>query len=271
MTKPFGVGNVMSMKTGWSNDSALQLNYQRPYRNGFGYQIFYVFSRAFRLGGNTFRDNLLYPAENFAPGVLPSGMDTGTILNPSRALNRYEDYKLDTAIPMHRVTYNGIVDLPVGRGKRFMGNSNRFLNALVGGYQVAFVGTVVSQAFAVASSNWGATSPVQIYKSSLPITDCRSGVCRPAYLWFNGYISPTVIGAARNGISGRHPLRLQAVPRSHQQYARHVQFRQQQCNHHAEQWESGGYCLLAGTGGRQPVLSHHPARAFQLQHRGVTV
>jgi len=195
-------GNVMSMKTGWSNDSALQLNYQRPYRNGFGYQIFYVFSRAFRLGGNTFRDNLLYPAENFASGVLPSGMDTGTILNPSRALNRYENYRLDTAIPTHRVTYNGIVDLPVGRGKRFMRNSNGFLNALVGGYQVAFVGTVVSQAFEVASSNWGATSPVQIYKSSVPITDCRSGVCRPAYLWFNGYISPTVIGAARNGISG---------------------------------------------------------------------
>ena len=66
-------GNVISMKTGWSNDSALQLNYQRPFKNGFGYQIFYVYSRAFRVGGNTFRDNMLYPAANFAPGVLPAG------------------------------------------------------------------------------------------------------------------------------------------------------------------------------------------------------
>ncbi len=47
-------GNVISMKTGWSNDSALQLNYQRPFKNGFGYQIFYVYSRApLRVGGNT--------------------------------------------------------------------------------------------------------------------------------------------------------------------------------------------------------------------------
>jgi hypothetical protein len=85
-------GNVVSMKTGWSNDSALQLNYQRPFKNGVGYQIFYLYSRAFRVGGNTFRDNVLYPAANFAPGVLPSGLDTGTLLEPSRALNRYENY-----------------------------------------------------------------------------------------------------------------------------------------------------------------------------------
>jgi hypothetical protein len=145
---------------------------------------------------------VIYPAQNFAPGVLPAGLDTGTILNPSRALNRYENYHVDTAIPVHHVTFNGIVDLPVGRGKRFLGNSNRFLNALLGGYEVAFVGQVLSQNFQVASTNWGATAPVELYNSNAPITDCRSGVCRPAYLWFNGYISPTVIGAAKNGITG---------------------------------------------------------------------
>lgn len=195
-------GNVISVKTGWSNDSALQLNYQRPFKNGFGYQIFYVYSRAFRVGGNTFRDNTLYPATAFAPGVLPSGMDTGTSLNPSNALDRYENYMPDTAIPLHHVTFNGIVDLPVGKGKRFLRNSNRVLNALLGGYQAAFVGQVLSQAFAVSAGNWGATNPIQTYGSSEPVNDCRSGVCHPAYLWFNGYISPTVIGAAKNGISG---------------------------------------------------------------------
>src|SRR5262249_5247417 len=29
-------GNVISMKTGWSNDSALQLNYQKLFKNGIG-------------------------------------------------------------------------------------------------------------------------------------------------------------------------------------------------------------------------------------------
>ncbi len=119
-------GNVISLKTGWSNDSALQLNYQRPFKKGFAYQIFYVYSRAFRVGGNTFRDNMLYPAADFAPGVLPAGLDTGTILDPSHALNRYENYHVDTAIPEHHITFNGIVDLPVGKGKRCSVNANQW-------------------------------------------------------------------------------------------------------------------------------------------------
>jgi hypothetical protein len=163
-------GNVISMKTGWSNDSALQLNYQRPFRNGVGYQIFYVYSRAFRVGGNTFRDNALYPAQNFAPGVLPAGLDVGTTLHPSRALNRYENYRVDTAIPLHHITFNGIYELPFGKGKRFLGNSNKFVNAVFGGYQVAFTGQVLSQAFSVGAGNWGASSNVKLYKSEVPIT-----------------------------------------------------------------------------------------------------
>ncbi len=194
--------NTLSTKTGWSNDSALQVNYQRPFKSGFAYQIFYVYSRAFRLGGNTFRDNLLYPAANFAPGVLPAGLDTGTLLDPSHALNHYENYHVDTAIPEHHLTFNGIVDLPVGRGKRFLHNTNRWLDALVGGYQVAFVGQLLSQSFQVAAGNWGATSAIQAYGSAAPINDCRSGVCHPEDLWFNGYLSPTVINASKNGASG---------------------------------------------------------------------
>jgi hypothetical protein len=195
-------GITQSTKYGFSNDSALQFNYQRPYRRGFGYQAFYVYSRAFRVGGNTFRDNLLYPAELFAPGVIPQGMNVGTKFEPSREFNRWQNYRQDTAIPMHRVSFNGLVDLPFGKGRHFLKNSNRLLDALIGGYQIAFTGTVVSQAFQVFSGNWGATSPVKQYKNSVPVTDCRSGVCRPAYMWFNGYLAPTVINAATRGVQG---------------------------------------------------------------------
>lgn len=195
-------GNVVSLKTGWSNDSSLQVNYQRPFKKGISYQIFYVYSRAFRVGGNTFRDNTLYPAANFAPGVLPAGLDPGTLLEPSRELNRYENYHIDTAIPMHHITFNGIMDLPVGKGKHFLGNSNRILDAIVGGFQLAFTGQVVSQSFQVAAANWGATNPVEVYKDGAPVTDCRSGVCRPAYLWFNGYIPPNLVNADKIGVTG---------------------------------------------------------------------
>jgi len=202
-------GITQSTKFGFSNDSSLQFNYQRPYRRGFGYQVFYVFSKAFRVGGNTFRDNVLYPAAIFAPGAIPQGMNVGTPLEPSREFNRWQNYRPDTAIPLHRVSFNGVVDVPFGKGRRFLKSSNRLLDALVGGYQVAFVGTVVSQAFQVATGNFGAYNPIQLYKSSVPVTDCRSGVCRPAYMWFNGYLAPTVVNATRG---------VQGVPSGYQPY-----------------------------------------------------
>jgi Carboxypeptidase regulatory-like domain len=194
--------NVISTKTGWSNDSALQLNYQRPFKNGYSYQIFYVYSRAFRVGGNTFRDSILYPAANFAPGVLPAGLNVGTTTDPSQALNRYENYHVDTAIPEYRLNFNGVVEVPVGKGRKLLHNSNRLVDALVGGYQVAFVGQWLSQSFQPIASNWGTSSQLQVYGSNDPVTDCSSGVCHPAYLWFNGYISPSVVNAAKNGIDG---------------------------------------------------------------------
>ncbi len=212
-TRPFDQrtwGSItQSTKFGFSNDSALQLNYQRPYRRGYGYQVFYVFSRAFRVGGNTFRDNTVYPAANFAPGAIPQGMDVGTVLEPSREFNRWQNYRPDTAIPLHRVTFNGIVDVPFGKGRRFLNHSNRVLDAIIGGYQIAIVGTVVSQSFQVTNTNWGAFNPIKLYKDGVPVTDCRSGVCRPANLWFNGYLPPTVINTA-NGVQG--------VPADYQPY-----------------------------------------------------
>ena len=193
--------NVLSTKTGYSNDSALQFNFQRQFQSGYAFQAFYVYSRAFRVGGNTFRDGVLYPASVYAPGVLPAGLDPGTVEHPSRALNHFENYHVDTGIPMHHFSVNGVVDLPVGKGKRFLRNSNRFVDALVGGYQVAFIGNVLSQGFQAGAGNWGPTSQVEMYKSEVPITDCRSGVCRPAYMWFNGYIAPGLINA-KNGVTG---------------------------------------------------------------------
>lgn len=196
----YGSYDILDQKTGWSNDNSLQLNFQRQFKNGYAYQVFYVYSRAFRVGGNYFRDGMLYPAANYAPGTLPvnPGPD---IAHPSHELNRFENYKVDSAIPEHRVQFNGIVNLPVGRGKHFLGNANRLVDELLGGYQVAFNGTVLSQQFQPNSGNWGPTSSIKTYKQH-KITDCRSGVCRKENLWFNGYIAPAVINAPIKGVSG---------------------------------------------------------------------
>lgn len=173
-------------RTGWSNDNALQVNYQRLYQRGYAYQVFWVYSRAMRVGGNAFRDGNVYPYAAYAPGAAPTSDPDG--------LNRFQNYQVDTAIPLHRISFNGIVDLPFGRGKRFLGHVNRFVDEMVGGYQIAGAGSVGSQYFQLYATsynyNWGQANPIHLYKKKYRINDCSSGTCRPGYQWFNGFVSP---------------------------------------------------------------------------------
>jgi hypothetical protein len=104
------------------------------------------------------------------------------------------------ANPFHHVTINAIYDLPVGRGKWLLGHANRFVDELVGGWQIAGVGQVVSQAFSINAGNWGPTSKLVTYKDSVPIQDCSSGKCYNRNMWFNGYISPKFLPPGNGGI-----------------------------------------------------------------------
>jgi hypothetical protein len=213
--------NIMVQKDGWSNYNALQLNYQRLYKAGVAFQASYVWSKALRMGGNAFRDNYTYSAADYLTTgdanatmtPFPGGVVTAPLPVPERpaglpsyaswhGLNKFGGYFVDTAIPKQHLSFNGIFDLPFGRNKRYFAHSSRWVNELIGGFQIAGDANMVSQTFRVAATNWGRTSPIKLYKHKAKINDCRSGVCRPAYLWFNGYISPTVIGAAKNGVSG---------------------------------------------------------------------
>jgi len=214
-------GNTIVTKDGWSNDNALQVNYQRLFHHGVAYQISYVWSHAFRVGGNTFRDGQVDPAANYATGSLgtvssPYGTLTPGFLPPAQPSNIpsyaqfhklevFEEYQVDTAIPKQHITFNGIVDLPFGRGKMFLGKSNRLVDEVIGGWQLAGDGNIVSQDFGITSSNWGPTNPLKIYKHGARISDCRSGTCHNSFLWFNGYIAPTQnadAGCTTNCVSG---------------------------------------------------------------------
>ncbi len=195
-------------KTGWSNDNELQVNYERKFQHGYAFQIFYTFNRAMRIGSNSTRDSQTYAPQSYlgyepevgsftspypvtATAIPPKGPTGVPSYEDWHDLIRWERYQRDATFEPHHIVFNYIFDLPVGRGKKFLGNSNRFVDELVGGYQIAGVGHMTSSIFQPAASNWGPTAPIQVYKHKLPITDCRSGVCYPSYLWFNGYIAPT--------------------------------------------------------------------------------
>jgi hypothetical protein len=68
-----------------------------------------------------------------------------------------------TAIPKQHITFNGVFDLPFGRGKRWLAGVNKWANEAVGGWEISGAGQVVSQAFAPNNGNWGATNPIKYY------------------------------------------------------------------------------------------------------------
>jgi Carboxypeptidase regulatory-like domain len=199
-------------RAGWSNYNALQLNYQRLYHHGYSYQFTYVFAKAMRMGGNQVdalssgnpyasypgalgTRGTMTPTADDGPiyaGVAPPPPPAGTaVWADYHELNYFEQYQLDNAQPTTHIRFNWLVDLPLGRGKRFFGSSNKFVDEIIGGFQLAGDSNIFASLVQTTSqANWGAVAPLQIYKHKYPVTDCTSGVCYKEYLWFNGYQSP---------------------------------------------------------------------------------
>jgi hypothetical protein len=205
--------NVLFTRGGWSNDNILEADYQRLFHHGIAYQISYDFSKAMRVGGNTGANlpGAIEPYANFPggrgstvgtmtpaygaayPGVAPPRPPAGVAdWQDWHALNKFELYQLDSNEPIHHIRFSGIVDLPFGRGKHFFSNVNHFWNEVIGGFQLAGDGSIVSQLFQVGAANEGPAYPLHVYKHRHPVQDCRSGVCLKSYEWFNGYLAPTV-------------------------------------------------------------------------------
>ncbi len=195
-------GLIQDQRNGWSTDNSLQANFERQYKNGWAFQIFYVYSKAFRVGGNTFRDGNIQPIGDYLPGTFPGQAGLQPWASP-KWLDRVQNYQPDSAIPEHRIRANGIYDLPFGRGKRFLGHVNRFVDELVGGYQIAGDMNLNSQYFQVNPDvHWGGDNPlnsgtlgkVHLYgKKSHPVEDCTSGTCYKGYQLFNGFINPLLV------------------------------------------------------------------------------
>ena len=172
-------------KTGWSNFNGVQVEFEHRYSRGHAFQVFYVMSNAMRVAGDGWRDDILRPASYYLPGAVPTD---------DAARNRLLYYRRDTGIPKHRVNWNFLVDLPLGKGKAIGRNANRFVDTLIGGWQI--------------TGYWGAYNGVQVYGKKYPIQDCRSGVCYDGFLYWNGYIPANRINSTdprtgkSNGVMG---------------------------------------------------------------------
>ena len=186
-----------SVPTGFSRNNTFQIEVERRYSEGLAYQFFWVTGNTLLASGDILSGN------NYIPGSVPT--------DPIE-LNRFLNYARDIGTAKHQLRWNWIVDLPFGRGKKFGGNARGFVEKIAGGWQIAGTGNWRSNYFALPTDVYPNGNSIEIYGDKYRIEDCRSGVCFPGYLWWNGYIPANQINSVdRNG----RPNGIMGVPENY--------------------------------------------------------
>ncbi|MFN7995018.1 MAG: carboxypeptidase regulatory-like domain-containing protein [Bryobacteraceae bacterium] len=120
---------------GYSNSNSFQLQFQRRLTSGLNLQAFYTYSHILTTSdAGGFSDG--------SDGALV--YQNSTILgNPNLSLSQRLKlvYYNTASVPPHVISWNGTYELPFGRGKKFGTSISKPLNQLVGGWQLAFIGT----------------------------------------------------------------------------------------------------------------------------------
>jgi hypothetical protein len=184
-------------KDGWGNFSGATFEAERRYTGGYGFQLYYSVGNNLMAGGETYRSITAAP-NAYLPGAVPTDYEERV-----RLLN----YRRDTGTPKHRVRWNWIADLPFGKGKPIGRNADGVLDKVIGGWQIAGMGSLRSTYFALPTNIYPNGNDIEMYGYQYPIEDCRSGSCRPGYLWWNGYIPENQINSYNaagqpNGVMG---------------------------------------------------------------------
>lgn len=185
-----GCCNAPVKHNGYSNTSSIQAELERRYSKGLAFQWFYAWTHSLTTtdtGGFNFGSSGINSSGSGTAFAVP---ETGVIMG-APALTAEQRLRLgyanSTEVPAHRVRWNGIYDLPFGRGQKFGGNVSKALNYLIGGWQVAFIGSW-------RSGNWmGVSSSAYLFGDPQIAADQRLSLKmfgRDQVLWFKGDFNP---------------------------------------------------------------------------------
>lgn len=189
INKDWNLNNATN-KTGFANNNSFQAEVERRYANGLALQWFYVFTRAlttsdasgFTSGGG---------AINSTNGVfqVPENIQLlgGGNLDYDQRLRL--GYQNSTNIPAHHMRWNGIYDLPFGKGRKFGSGASRLADAFIGGWQVAAIGEW-------RSGYWMGVTPTEYLFGNPSLSEeQRLNLTyggRSQRLWFAGDFTPTL-------------------------------------------------------------------------------
>lgn len=172
-------------RTGYSNTHSFQAEYEKRYSHGFLSQFFYTFTRSLTTSDS----------DGFTSGngnINATGTGIAQVPQANQVLgapqNSYDDllrlvYYNSGAIPEHRVRWNGVLDLPFGKGRAIFGNASGLVNSIVGGWQLTGIGDW-------RSGNWLSVDASR-YLFGDPTLSADERLLlnfggRPQRLWFKG-------------------------------------------------------------------------------------
>ncbi|HXX23528.1 MAG TPA: TonB-dependent receptor [Terriglobia bacterium] len=185
--------------TGYSRDHSLQAEAHRTFANGLGFQAFYTFVRAltttdpagFSDGNTSVNGGGGSGSLNGSGGeTVPENIEILGEPNLSYKQRLKLVYFNNVTIPPHRFTFNAIYDLPFGRGKHFAGQVPKSLNYLIGGWQLATIGTWNSGPWMGVSTSLVQTGPVRIPASKRATFNIPGSSFRYRQ-WFAGDFDPS--------------------------------------------------------------------------------
>lgn len=181
-----GCCNAPLRHNGFSNTHSLQAELERRYSNGLAFQWFYTFSRVMTTtdtGGFNFGSSGI---NNSGSGTAFAAPENHVIMG-APALSEDQRLRLGYAnsdsVPAHRIRWNGIYDLPFGKGEKFGNGASGALNHVIGGWQIAFIGDWRSGFWTgVGSGRYLFGDPTLSADERLLLTYAG----RPRRLWFKG-------------------------------------------------------------------------------------
>jgi hypothetical protein len=129
---------------GISKYHALQLSAEKRFARGLMFNAGYTFGRSLDMGG---------------------GGNSASAESRNNVQNQHDvraEYGLSDFNFSHRVTFGGVYDIPVGKGRQFLSNASGVLNGVAGGWQAdsifaAQTGPPGTLTMATATSNTGTT------------------------------------------------------------------------------------------------------------------
>jgi len=148
LTGQFGV----VMHNGYSNSNSAQFILDKRYSNGLNFTFSYAYTHTmttndaggFTFGGNGGINAVATGGGNQGGGSSGSVPAVNELLgapNISDSARQRLLYTNSSQVPPQRITWTGLYQLPFGRGKKYLANTNRAVDALVGGWQIGFIGT----------------------------------------------------------------------------------------------------------------------------------